>query len=414
LAAAYDLARAGHQADVFEGAPAAGGLAAGFKAEGWDWPLERFYHHLFTNDDDIIGLARQTGFGDRVITRRPVTALQFEGHQYALDSPVAVLRFPGIPAWDRLRLGLVALYLKTQSDWRSMESVTAHDWLRKWMGERCYRVVWEPMLIGKFGDYYRDIPMSWFWARIHKRTPSLGYFEGGFQAFADHLVTVVRLGSANVHLSTPVRAISPAATGLTVDTDRGAEDFDAVIATVGPHLVARMVPDLPADYLAELGRLKYMGAVVVVVALERPITRDVYWLTLMKHEFPFLAFVEHTNFMDRSHYGDQYVAYLGDYLPPEHRYFKLSEHELLAEWLPALRLINPEFDESWVQGHWLSRTPYAQPVVPLNFSHHIPALETPIAGLYWASMSQVYPWDRGTNYAVEIGRRVARLVMERR
>jgi hypothetical protein len=29
-----------------------------------------------------------------------------------------------------------------------------------------------------------------------------------------------------------------------------------------------------------------------------------------------------------------------------------------------------------------------------------------------ANMSQVYPWDRGSNYAVEIGRRVARRVLE--
>jgi hypothetical protein len=27
-------------------------------------------------------------------------------------------------------------------------------------------------------------------------------------------------------------------------------------------------------------------------------------------------------------------------------------------------------------------------------------------------MSQVYPWDRGTNYAVEIGQKVARMVVE--
>jgi len=50
--------------------------------------------------------------------------------------------------------------------------------------------------------------------------------------------------------------------------------------------------------------------------------------------------------------------------------------------------------------------------VPLvNHSQNIPAIQTPIEGIYFASLSQVYPWDRGTNFAVDIGRESARLMM---
>jgi hypothetical protein len=56
----------------------------------------------------------------------------------------------------------------------------------------------------------------------------------------------------------------------------------------------------------------------------------------------------------------------------------------------------------------MHRTAYGQPVPLINHSQNIPAIATPIEGLYFASMSQVYPWDRGTNFAVEIGRRAAR------
>jgi uncharacterized protein with NAD-binding domain and iron-sulfur cluster len=45
LAAAYDLTRAGARVVVYEAAPQPGGLASGFRAEGWSWSLERFYHH---------------------------------------------------------------------------------------------------------------------------------------------------------------------------------------------------------------------------------------------------------------------------------------------------------------------------------------------------------------------------------
>jgi hypothetical protein len=66
-----------------------------------------------------------------------------------------------------------------------------------------------------------------------------------------------------------------------------------------------------------------------------------------------------------------------------------------------------------VRQSWLFRAEYAQPVPLLNHSQKIPALQTPIPGLFWASMSQVYPWDRGTNYAVELGKKVAKRVEER-
>jgi protoporphyrinogen oxidase len=122
--------------------------------------------------------------------------------------------------------------------------------------------------------------------------------------------------------------------------------------------------------------------------------------------------VEHTNFVGPEHYGGDHLIYCGDYLEPDHEYFRLTKEELLERFLPSLARFNPHFDRSWVKASWLWKTAYAQPVPPVNHSRNIPPLRTPVRGLYVASMSQVYPWDRGTNFAVEIGRRVARMVRE--
>jgi protoporphyrinogen oxidase len=131
-----------------------------------------------------------------------------------------------------------------------------------------------------------------------------------------------------------------------------------------------------------------------------------------KDQFPFLALVEHTNFIEPAHYGGDHLIYCGDYLDPSHEYFRLTQDELLERFLPALKIVNPRFERAWVRAGWLHREPYAQPIVTVNHSRNIPPLATPLPGLYWASMSQVYPWDRGTNFAVELGQRVAREVIE--
>ena len=189
-------------------------------------------------------------------------------------------------------------------------------------------------------------------------------------------------------------------------------DFDAVVATGSPQLLSRLVPQLPVGYLSQIRKLDSLGAVVMTLALRRPLTRGVYWMNMPKDEFPFLALVEHTNMVDPKHYGGDHLVYCGDYLEPTHEYFHLSQGELLERFLPALKKVNPGFDPSWVRAAWLHRETYAQPIVPVNHSRNVPDLATPLAGLFWASMSQVYPWDRGTNFAVEIGLRVAREVSD--
>lgn len=418
LAAAYDLTRLGHHVTVYEAADAVGGLAAGFKDQGWEWSLERFYHHWFANDEAVIGLIKELGWGDRLLFPRPITSIWHPSGVYQLDSPLSALRLP-ILSWPaKVRFGLVGVYLKLTRNWRPLERHTAHAWLQRTMGREAYETLWRPLLIGKFGEHYQEVNMAWFWARIYKRTPRLGTFVGGFQAFADAVADRVRQQGGEVRLNAPVHKIAPVAGGgLYLSTPAGQEAHDAAIATVGPGLMARLTPDLPSDYLDQLLLLKSMGAVVLILALKQQLMQRTYWLNLparsphqRENAFPFLALVEHTNYISPQHYGGDRLVYCGDYVRPDHPYFELSQQELLEAFLPSLTQVNPAFEPGWVRRSWLFRARYAQPVPPVNHSANIPALRTPIPGLYFASMSQVYPWDRGTNYAVEMGRQVAEMV----
>lgn len=410
LAAAYDLAGQGHAVTVVEAASVAGGLAAGFRDARWDWPLERFYHHIFQTDAAIIKLSEEIGFSNQLFFRSAVTAQWWQGQPYALDGVLPVLRFPGIPFIDRVRFGAAIAYLKyVTTNWRGLERTTAARWTRRWMGAPAYQTLIRPLLEGKFGPHADEVNMAWLWSRFKARSFKLGYFAGGFQAFIDALQRAAEERRAQVLLRTPASAAHQLADGRweLLTPGRSAEIFDQLLVTGSPQLLARLAPQLPESYLGQLKQLHSMGAVVLTLALSQKLLDSVYWLMPPKSEFPFLALVEHTNFIEAEHYGGDRLVYCGDYLEPEHRYFQLSEDELLEEFLPALKRVNPAFERSWVRAHWLHREPYAQPIVPVNHSRNIPAIGTPLRNLYWASMSQVYPWDRGTNFAVELGRRAA-------
>ena len=200
---------------------------------------------------------------------------------------------------------------------------------------------------------------------------------------------------------------------MILETPEGAKRYDQCLATTSPQLLARLAPGLPESYLQGLLRLKSMGAVVMVLALKHQLSPEgYYWYNLPKAAgFPFLALVEHTNFLSPEYFGGDHIVYLGDYLEPDHEYFSLTQEELLERFLPLLSRINPDFKPEWVRKSWLFRTKYAQPVPEVNHSRNIPAVRTPLQGLYFASMSQVYPWDRGTNFAVEIGRQAAGMML---
>jgi protoporphyrinogen oxidase len=372
LSAAYDLLKAGHEVTLYEAKDHAGGLAAGFQDENWDWPLEKFYHHIFKSDKAIIGLVEELGAADMLFFPRPTTSVIYAGAIVPFDSPLRWITFPGFNLFDVARFGLVSAYLRFTKPWRRLEQETADSWLRKWYGDKIYETTWRPMLIGKFGPYYQDVNMAWMWARLHVRSPKLGYFVGGFQAFIDALVTAVAGQSATIYFNTPVQNVKKENDSLTITTADGqTASYDQVLSTTSPGLLSKMAPDLPQDYLGQLLELKSMGAVVMTFALKRPLLPDgqTYWLNIpadspdkSQNDIPFLALVEHTNYISSEHYGDDTIVYCGDYVTPDHPYFQKSKEELADLFTATLSQFNPDFKPEWVRKSWLFREKYAQPV----------------------------------------------------
>ncbi|HNH26514.1 MAG TPA: NAD(P)/FAD-dependent oxidoreductase [Anaerolineales bacterium] len=411
MVAAWDLRKAGHDVTIFEAANYAGGLASGFKEPHWDWSVEKFYHHWFQSDSEMLGLIRELGLEDKVIFPRPLTVMLYKNKWYPFDSILNALRFPGLGfGLNKIRFGFVGLFLRITKNWQALEKVTAHEWMLKYAGKQVYEQMWQPLLIGKFASYYKDVNMAWLWARMHARTTRLGTFEGGFQKFADLFADKLREKGVEIRLGTSIKSIKKdqASGSLSVD----GESFDKVLVTTSPSLMAKLCPELPESYLKGLLELKSMGAVVMTLSLKNSLSKEgYYWFNVPKEEgYPFLALVEHTNFVSKEHFGGDHIVYAGDYLELGHEYFEMTDEQLLEKFIPAFEKFNPEFKRDWVKKIWVHKTNYAQPVPLVGHSKNIPAIQTPIEGLYFASMSQVYPWDRGTNFAVEIGRRAARMM----
>lgn len=420
MSAAWDLTRAGYHVTLYEASDRVGGLAAGFKDENWDWSLEKFYHHWFESDQDILSLIDEIDQKDKLIFPRPKTSYWIDGKIVRSEISPSALFLP-LSLLSTIRMAFGGIYLKLTPFWKSLEKVTADAWLRRVMGDEAYNKFFKPLLIGKFGHRYDQVNMAWFWARVYKRSLKLGSFEGGFQAFLDALGKAIQQKGAIIHLSSPIEGIHATGKQVLLDMDGQSHAYDAVISTLSPKAMLKVTEGLAeTDYGQKINNLVSIGGLCVVYALKHQLLTDgTYWLNLPatsphyeENEFPFLAMVEHTNYLPAQHYGGDHIIYCGDYVEPDHEYFQMSDQELIERFMPSMAKVNPDFKPEWVRKAWVWRAPYAQPVPFLNHSQNIPDLKTPLQGLYWTSMSQVYPWDRGTNYAVEIGRRVAKNLMD--
>ena len=412
LAAGFELVKRGHEVYIFEKDPNPGGLAIGYKEKNWDWSLEKHYHHWFTNDKRILNLAKEINY--EVVIRRPKTSVFINNKIYQFDSPLSVLKFPLLSFLNRFRMGFIIGIFKLDPFWKILEKYNAATFLPKLIGKKSYEMIWEPLFINKFGRYAGNVSLAWFWARIKKRTPALAYPAKGFLEFAKAVVDQIKKNKGEVFFESEILELKEdKKTILKIKYKDGKiknESFDKVIVTTPSFLFLKIAPQLPEGYKNTLGKLKGIGATNLLLRLKKPFFKDhTYWLNVCDNKAPVMAIVEHTNFMDKENYNNEHLLYLGNYRESNDLYFSINKDEMLKLFDGYLKKINPDYSKNII-GYELFKAPFAQPIIPINYSKILPSFITPLKDVYLANIEQVYPWDRGTNYAVELGIKVANLV----
>lgn len=419
LSAAWELVSAGHQPIVLEADAAVGGLAGGFDVSD-GVSLEKFYHHWFASDQDITGLITELGLADRIVPRRSRTGMYYRSTMLRLSTPLDVLRFTPLGLWDRLRLAVLVLQARRVRDWRTLEGETAREWLTRLGGENVYRVVWEPLMRGKFGRYADRIGAVWLWNKLVLRGGSrdasgaetLLYYRGGFAELASALATQISQRGGQIETKVAVTGVlsrDGCATGVL--TNRGPICADAVLLTTPLPISAQLLDGIVEDGERErLREIEYLANICLVLRLDRSLS-DLYWINVNDPSFPFVGVIEHTNFEPPSSYGGERIVYLSRYLPKDDPVYSLRDDDYLDFALVHLERMFPAFRREWLRGYHVWRADFAQPVVEREHSRRLPPLRSSVSGVFLSSMAHIYPEDRGTNYAVREGRRAARAIL---
>jgi protoporphyrinogen oxidase len=414
LSLGYYLSKSGWIVNIFEKDADIAGLAGSFSIG--DSKLEKFYHHWFTNDVYINEIVKDLKLEKNLKIRPTKTGMYFANKFFKLSTPFDLLNFNPLNIFQRLRLGLVVVAVRFVSNWMSLENITARDWLIKICGKKGYSIVWEPLLKGKFGKYSDDVSAVWFWNKLKLRggsrsengAESLLYYDGGFASLADSIKNSIEANNGKVHCNSEVlELISNSEIKLKNGT---IHKSDHIVLTTPLPICAHLLSKIqPPEYIQMLNKIVYLGNVCLVLELTTSLS-DLYWINVNEPNFPFVGVIEHTNFEPKESYGGKHIVYLSKYLPTDEALYNLSREEFYEFSIPYIKQMFPDFDEKIVSNYYLWKELYSQPLVTKNYSQFIANLQPKLQNVYINTMAQIYPEDRGTNYAIREGKKMAEML----
>ena len=403
------LAQAGKKVIIVESEKQVGGLASDFKLTN-GMQLERFYHHWFRHDTSITNLIDELGLGSMVKEYPSNTGMYFNKRLWNLSSPLDLLRFKAISFVDRIRLGVAILLVRRVKDWKKIEHKSIREWLEPLCGTRAYKIIWEPLVTSKFSIFSEDVSAAWMWKKLVLRgstrskngVESLLYIDGGFGKLAETIAArIISLGG-QVITGDKILEIDTEGDTVTQVTSMNGDRYNPknVIFTGAPSQLPPLLKDnTNTEWSSKLDGIDYLANICLILLLDRSLS-ETYWLNVNDPGFPFVGVIEHTNLVSKTNYGNMHVVYLSRYIVSEHEDYGLSDGEYLSRSVASLKQMFPEFKEAWIKEHYIWRTLYAQPITTKNYSLLIPTMVTPYKNLFLNSMAQIYPEDRGTNYAV--------------
>lgn len=327
-------------------------------------------------------------------------------------NPLALLKFPGLSLFAKFRYGLHVFTSTKRNKWDSLDKKEATSWIKGWVGEEAYEILWRKLFEYKFYTYANQLSAAWIWSRIRRTGRSrydlfrekLGHLEGGSELLLQALKKYIESNNGEIRLKNPVsRVIIENEQVKGIESDRKMEKFEKVISTVPSPYLPKLIPDLPENILNAFRAVKNIAVVCVVAKLKRQVTEN-FWLNINDPDMDIPGLVEYTNLRPLS----QHVVYVPFYMPGEHPKFQEPDQNFLDKVRRYLCIINPKIQEDDFIDIRASRYRYAQPICFPNHLKGLPSTQLPVEGLWAADTSYYYPEDRGISESIEFGRNLAR------
>jgi len=417
LAAAYEATKAGAQVTVFERDDRIGGMSASLDFAGTR--IERYYHFICTPDRHLLEYLDEFGLTHKLRWTETKMGFYYKGTLYDWGHPLALLRFPALSLAQKLRYACHVMYAKSIRDWRGFDGFSSTAWLKRWIGERGYDVLWRSLFHYKFYEYQDQLAAAWLGTRIKRVALSrksvfqeqLGYLEGGSEVLLSAIADRIGKGGGRIELNAGVEQVllEDAPEGRQIRGVRvGGTDlpFNRVISTIPLPYLVRTIPDLPQAERDKVAAVRNVAVVCVLLKLKRAFTRN-FWMNINDPRIEIPGLIEYTNLNPMP----VAIVYAPYYMPQTHPKYARSHQQFVDETVGYMKLIRPDWDESDILASTASRYEFAQTVCTPGFFAALPPMRSAVQGLIMADTSHYYPEDRSISESTRIGAQLARLAL---
>jgi protoporphyrinogen oxidase len=416
LAAAYHLLKQGHTVTLYEADSVLGGMSASFLFDGIR--IERYYHFICKSDQPLFELLSELDIDSTLRWTETRMGYYYRGQLRNWGDPFALLKFPGLGLISKFRYGLLAFTSTKRSDWRKLDTVDAVSWLKRWVGESAYDILWRPLFELKFHHYTANLSAAWIWSRLKRVGTSrknlmqeeLGYLEGGSDTFLNAIAARIESLGGSIHLNEVVQEIFLIDGKLGgLRTHAGSFEFDRVISTIPMPYVAALVPALPAAILDKYKSVNNIAVVCVLVHLRAALT-PYFWLNISDPDIDIPGFIEYSNLNPLG----GHIVYAPFYIPSEHPDYQQGDAFFIDKVRRYLFAVKPDLSADDILKIAAGRYRYAQPICEPEFSSRLPPISPGVDGLYIADTSYYYPEDRSISESVQLGRKLADMAGRKR
>lgn len=415
LATALHLQKAGFTVSVFEADDRPGGMSASFDFEGTR--VERYYHFICKGDEPLFKCLHELGIDHLLRWQDTKMGFYYNGKLHQWGTPWALLKFPGLDLISKFRYGLHVMSTARIEDWSKLDKVNARSWIKNWVGEKGYKVLWRDLFDLKFFEYSDNLSAAWIGTRI-KRVgrsrknmfqESLGFLEGGSEVLIEALVNKFKSFGGSIHLNSPVSQVvtnNGAVSGVQIKDHF--VPFDCVISTIPLPYVNRIVPELPTTERDQIQAINNIGVVCLLLKLKHSITKN-FWTNINDPKIKIPGIIEYTNL--NSLKSGEHLVYLPYYMPQTHAKYSATREEFLSEAINYLTQLNKNFKPDWILGMHMHRYQYAQPICEPGFYEKLPPMQSELAGFFMADTSYYYPEDRAMSESIRVGQELAEVVL---
>lgn len=413
LMAAMELLKRGHEVDIYERDDRIGGMSATFDFDGLG--IERYYHFVCKTDYPLFELLNELDIAHTLKWTDTKMGFFYNGTLYKWGTPLALLAFKGLGIVSKIRYGVHAIYAKSIQDWRPFDRIQATSWLRRWVGERAYNVLWKSLFDLKLFEHSDEISAAWIGTRIKRVALSrrsllqetMGYLEGGSATLLSKMEQFILDKGGRIHLKAGIDMVNTIDGRVSSITVKGESlQCDAVISTAPIQYIPRIAPSLPPEFVQQINAIKNIPVACVILKLKQPLSEN-FWMNINDPAIEIPGVIEYSNLNRMT----PSVLYAPFYMPKTHPKWAKSNDELVDEVIGYLGRLNPEFNPSWVLARHCHRYEFAQTICPPGFYDMLPSMRTPVHGLYIADTAYYYPEDRSICESIHVAKKLAQEAM---